>query len=133
MHACPSEKAVFRSSSTWRWVSALILSLFVSASNAGKIWLIRTIGEEAYAALLINLARKSKLSHALLGVAASSFFIALAGGTILLFYPAPRYWGFWLGSGVLLYAIAVLVYGMLAMIRVFRRAGLHVEAMGTAN
>jgi hypothetical protein len=107
-------------------VTALITFLFVSASNAGKIWMVRTIGEKAYAALLIDVARRSKLSHALAGVAACAFFIALAGGTILLFYPSPADdWGFWLGSGVLLYAAAIWFYGSLAMMRLFRRAALQ--------
>ena len=104
-------------------VAALMLSLLVSASNAGKIWMARTIGEKAYLALLLDLARNSRLWHALLCVAASAFFVALAGGTILLFYPEPNAdWGFWLGSGVLLYAAAMWIYGSLAMIRLFRRA-----------
>ncbi len=105
-------------------VSALVTFLLVSASNAGKIWIVRTIGEKAYATSLLDLARKSKLSHALLGLAASTFFVALAGGTILLFYPSEDEWGFWLGLGVLLYAGARWFYGTLAMIRLFRRAAL---------
>jgi len=103
-------------------VSALVTFLLVSASNASKIWIARTIGEKAYAAFVLDLARKSKLSHALFGLAASTFFVALAGGTILLFYPSEDEWGFWLGLGVLLYAGAKLFYGTLATIRLFRRA-----------
>jgi hypothetical protein len=114
-------------------VIVLIGSLFVSASNAGKIWIVRAIGEHAYAALLVDAARKSKLSHALIGVAASSFFIALAGATILLFYPAPANWGFWLGFGVVSYAVAVWFHGTLWMIRLFRRAALPRELVGTAE
>jgi hypothetical protein len=103
-------------------VAALMTFLLVSASNAGKIWIVRTVGERAYAALVLDLARRSRLSHALLGIAASAFFVALAGATILLFYPSPEEWGFWLGLGVLFYAGAVWLYGTLAMVRLFRRA-----------
>jgi hypothetical protein len=103
-------------------VSALVAFLLVSASNASKIWIARTIGEQAYAAFALDLARRSKLSHALLGLAATTFFVALAGGTILLFYPSEEEWGFWLGLGVLLYAGAKGLYGALATIRLFRRA-----------
>lgn len=109
-------------------VSALVAFLFVSASNAGKIWIVRTVGEEAYLGFLLDLARKSKLSHALLAIAASKFFAALAGGTILLFYPRESDWGLWLGLGVLLYAAATWFYGTLAMIRIFRRAASSLEA-----
>ncbi len=111
-------------------VSALVAYLLVSASNAGMIWTVRTIGEKAYAAALLELARRSKLSHALLGLAASTFFVALAGGTILLFYPSEDEWGFWLGLGVLLYAGAKGFYGTLAMIRLFRRAALPLAGEG---
>ncbi|HUC65724.1 MAG TPA: hypothetical protein VMA53_09875 [Stellaceae bacterium] len=115
-------------------VIVLIGSLFVSASNAAKIWVARAIGEKAYAALLVDAARRSKLSHALLGVAACSFFIALAGGTILLFYPRPTAdWGFWLGIGVLSYAAAVCVHQTLWTMRLFRRAALPREVAGTAQ
>jgi hypothetical protein len=103
-------------------VTALIMFLFVSASNAGKIWIVRTMGERVYAALLLDLARRSRLSHALLGVAAAAFFVAVAGGTIVLFYPSDEEWGFWLGLGVLLYAFAVWFYGTLATLQLFRRA-----------
>jgi hypothetical protein len=104
-------------------VAALMTFLLVSASNAGKIWIVRTIGERAYATFVLELARKSRLSHALLATAASAFFVALAGATILLFYPSPEEdWGFWLGLGVLVYAGAVWLYGTLATVRLFRRA-----------
>lgn len=103
-------------------VIALMGSLFVAASNAGKIWLVRTVGERAYAAFLIEVARKGQLSHALLGIAASSFFIALAGGTVLLFYPSVRDWGFYIAMGILLYGAAMWLYGSLFAVRLFRQA-----------
>ena len=114
-------------------VSALVTFLLVSASNAGMIWTVRTIGEKAYAASMLELARRSKLSHALLGLAASTFFVALVGGTILLFYPSQDEWGFWLGLGVLLYAGAKGFYGTLAMIRLFRWAALPRAGEGVAQ
>src|SRR5262249_45828242 len=53
-------------------VMALMVFLLVSARNAGKIWIARTIGEEVYAAFVLELARKSKPSHALFGLALST-------------------------------------------------------------
>ena len=107
-------------------VMALMGSLLVSASNARSIWMVRIIGEKEYLALLMNAARKGKLSHALLGTAMSSFFVALAGGTVLFFYPASdEDWGFWLGVGIVLYAAAMWLYGTLFAVRLFRRAALE--------
>src|SRR5262249_2296685 len=103
-------------------VSALVAYFLVSASNASKIWIVRTIGERAHLAFVLDAARKSKLSHALLPFVLSKVFVALAGGTVLLFYPSDDEWGFWIGFGVLLYAGAAGFYGTLAMIRLFRRA-----------
>lgn len=103
-------------------IAALMTFLLVSASNAGKIWMVRTVGENAYAAFMLDLARRSRLSHALLGIAASVFFVALAGATVVLFYPSEDEWGFWLGLGILAYAAAVWLYGSLAMVRLFRHA-----------
>lgn len=114
-------------------VSALVTFFLVSASNAGKIWIVRTVGERAYAAALLDVARRSTLSLALLGLSASAFFVALAGGTILLFYPSDDEWGFWLGLGVLLYAGATWFYGTLAMIRLFRRAARGPERVHIAH
>ena len=111
-------------------VSALVTFLLVSASNATRIWMVRTIGEATYAAFLLELARKSSLSSALLPIALSTFFVALAGGTILLFYPFGSDWGFWLGLGVVLYAAAKCFYGTLATLRLFRRAALPVAGGG---
>jgi len=114
-------------------VMALMVFLLVSAHNAAKIWITRTIGEEAYAAFVLDLARKSKPSHALFGLALSTFFVALAGATILLFYPSPEQWGFWLGLGIVFYAGAVAFYGTLATLRLFRRAAVSLPNEGVTR
>ena len=109
-------------------VTALVVSLFVSASNAGKLWVMRTMGEKAYLALCIDLARQSRLSRALLTVAASSFFSTLAGGVVLFFCWNPTNdWGFWVGLGVVIYGIAMGMYSALWMVRLFRRAAQTVK------
>ena len=85
--------------------------------------MVRAIGETEYWALLVDSARKSKLSHALLSILLSSFFIALAGGTVLLFYPAPSEdWGYWIGIGIVLYAVAACLHRALFTVRLFRQA-----------
>jgi hypothetical protein len=98
-------------------------SFLVSASNARGIWMARTIGEKAYAQFLLDLARKSKLSLALLSTTAPGLFTALAGGTILMFYQRPTLdWGYWLGLGVVFYGVADALYRSLFMMRLFRKA-----------
>src|SRR5665213_2581533 len=70
--------------STAMGVVVLVPSLLVSASNTSKIWFVRAYGESEYQALILRLAKGSKLSHALAVVFASALFIALAG-LVLLF------------------------------------------------
>lgn len=101
---------------------ALMLSLLVSASNASKVWIVRGIGEREYAALLRDVARRTRRVHALASVLGASGFIALAGLTVLLFYPDVAEWGFWLGAGILSYACAIAFHGTAFVLRVFREA-----------
>ena len=103
-------------------VVALILSLLVAASNASKLWIVRAAGEREYLALLHGFARKSRRSHALLGVLASSVFSTLAGGVILFFYPSQEDIGFWLGLGVVMYGVSMGIHGASFIFRLFREA-----------
>jgi hypothetical protein len=97
--------------------------MLVSASNAAKIWVARAMGEEAYLRMHLDLARKSKQSHALLGVAVSCAFIILAGVAILAFYPGPATGSaFWIGFGVVVYGAAMWMYGSLWFRRLYRMA-----------
>ena len=102
-------------------VMVLAPFLLVSAANAGKIWFLRAYGEAEYAALVVRLARKSRLSVALAGVAASGGFVILAG-LVLWFLSPPEQWGHWFGLGVMLYGFVVALYGSLHYVRIFRKA-----------
>jgi hypothetical protein len=56
------------------------------------------------------------------GVDASAFFFMLAGASILLFYPSPDEWGFWIALGIVSYGGIVGLFGALSTRRLFRRA-----------
>jgi len=104
-------------------VMALVAFLLVSAANTGKIWMVRTMGEHEYKMMLLRLAARSKLWHALGGVAVSSIFIVLAGAVVSFFYPDPvKDWGFWLGAGVMLYGVVIALYSSLSFMSLFRQA-----------
>jgi hypothetical protein len=80
-------------------------------------------GESEYLDLLQQLARRSKLSHALAATLVSSVFIAVIGFILLLLSPDPsKDWGFWFALGFLTYAFAVGFYGSLFFIKLFRKA-----------
>ena len=104
-------------------VAALVFFLLVSASNIGKIWLFRTIGEDEYLELMVRMARKSKLPYAICGVLASSFLVVLVGGLLVFLSPAPEQeWGYFVGVGIIYYGGAMAFYGSLSFIKLFRKA-----------
>ena len=109
-------------------VIALVLSLLAAAGNAGRMWVMISLGEQAYADFLMQVARNSKLSYALGCVSAAAFFFGLVGVTILMLANPSTLpgtcvsgWGEFIGAGVLIYAAAVWVYGTLSVVRLFHR------------
>ncbi|HXJ57355.1 MAG TPA: hypothetical protein VNU68_11895 [Verrucomicrobiae bacterium] len=110
--------------STGMGIIVLIPSLMVSASNTAKIWFARAYGESEYQELLLRLARKTRLSSALIPVLVAASFLALVGLVLLLLSPDPLTdWGYWFAFGFLAYAFVVGFYGSIFFIRLFRRAG----------
>jgi hypothetical protein len=109
--------------STGLAIIVLVPSLMVSAANAAKIWFARAYGESAFHELLLHVARKSCLSHALVPTIVAAFFTALVGLVLLLLSPDPtRDWGYWFGMGFLAYAFVIGLYGSLFFVRLFRKA-----------
>jgi hypothetical protein len=109
--------------STAAAVALITTVLLVAASNFGKVWLARTLGEEETQRLMLSIVRRSRLSSALWPLAASMVFMAGVGGLLLMFYPDPHTdWGFWIGTGVILYACLMSFYGTVAFRGLFRLA-----------
>ena len=104
-------------------IIVLVPSLLVSSSNIAKIWVVRSIGEQEYSDLLLRLAQKGKLFHAISCVLASQFFMFLFGVMLWLLSPDPLSdWGYWFGFGVMLYSVVIAFYGSLFFIRLFKKA-----------
>ena len=112
----------------------LVVSLLVSASNSSKIWFIRTMGEEEYYQLVLNLTARAKLGSSLLFLLLPAFFMGLLGGTVIFLYPDPNYfWGYYFGEGVLVYAAVIAIYSPLTFLRLRRknRAREQTRSIGT--
>jgi hypothetical protein len=109
-------------------VMALVVFLLVCASNASQVFLIRTVGEQAYFAFLLDVAKRGKLTHALAGIAASSGFVGLTAGAVFILYPDSREWGFYIAFGILVRAIGMLIHGSFFTVRLFRRAKAELNA-----
>lgn len=115
-------------------VVLLILSLFVSASNLGKLWMMRTLGEYEYSTMVFNLARRSKFSHALAIQLSASFFILVAGTVTIFLCDDPDHnWGYWIGMGIITYGVAMAFYGTISTIKLFRRVKKERENLSSEN
>jgi hypothetical protein len=76
-------------------IIVLVPSLLVSATNTSKIWFARAYGEKESAALVLEVARKSKLSHAVATTIISASFVAILGLILLFLCPNPEMdWGY---------------------------------------
>ena len=104
-------------------IALLVAFLLVCASNTSKVWMVRAMGETEYRRLMLRLASTSRLSHALAAAWISCGFLMLLGAVICLFYPDPAEDpGFWLGGGVVLYALVLGGYGTRSLVRLFAEA-----------
>lgn len=109
-------------------VMVLVPSLLVSASNIGKVWFVRAVGETEYSEMLLRLVSKSKFSHVLFGILMSSFFIVLTGLVLLFLCPDTQNWGHWFGEGIVLYGFVVALYSSLYFRKLFKKARNFSEA-----
>ena len=108
--------------STTLAVMALTVFLMISASNFGRVWQARVLGEDEIDRLSLVIARRSSLGQALWPRVVSALYVSAVGGLLIfLEYPGDN-WGFWVGMGIILYAAVILGYGALALTRLFRRA-----------
>ena len=83
---------------------------WICASNASKIWVARTVGEEAYHEHDVELIKHSGLASAVFFNCLPSLFYIVLGLTFLFLDDEPRTWGFHLGIGILAFGIAILVF-----------------------
>jgi hypothetical protein len=108
-------------------VMIFVMSSFVAASNTGKLWAIRALGEEEYRRHLCRVVRKTRPLYALSAIAVSAAFILLVGVTQILLGagPAEDWGGYWFGMGIVGLALALFIHGSLGYLRMYREAGQH--------
>jgi hypothetical protein len=108
-------------------VIVLTSSFLVTSSNLAGGWMMRALGEDEMQALLLRVARRSSLRSALTFVWASAAAVGIVG-VLLSWLSAPEEWGHYFGWGILVFALAKLLHGSLAMVRLFRRAATVADA-----
>ena len=99
-------------------IVVMVASLLVAASNSSKILLSRTLGESEYRALLVATAARAELIPGLIFTLLPALFMAILGWAVMYFYPTPETdLGYYVGLGILGYAMVVAIYGPLTFLR----------------
>lgn len=99
-------------------VVVLTTSFMVASANASKILIARALGEEEMAALSLRVILATPPWPGLLFLLLPGIFVALLGGSMLLFYPLGTEWGYYFALGMLVYALAIFVWYPLNYFRV---------------
>jgi len=102
-------------------VVVLTMSFMVAASNASKIFTARAIGEVELAALSRRAIQAMPPWPGLVYMVSPGFFITMLGGSVLYLYPRIDQWGHYIGSGMLIYALAIFIWYPLRYFSVRRR------------
>lgn len=115
-----------------RWPLAAIVvstaSVLVAARNFQSAWLMRSMGEEAYRNWFAERLSETRITLYLLCLAGNTLLMALVGGALLLFsirYPEIQIAPLGIGMGMIAYALAVVLYTLLALWRARRRERLR--------
>ncbi len=104
-------------------IVVLVASLLVSASNSSKIWLARAMGETEYLAMMLRMAARAQPGPSLVFSLMPALFMAILAAAVMLFYPNPDTdLGYYVGLGILGYALVVAIYGPTTFLR-YRKAG----------
>src|SRR5262252_6048331 len=108
-------------------VMALVMYCLVCFSNFTQVWARTTEGEAESEARLLALARKSKLSKALVPLYVAQGFLALVGLLLLALSDGFDHWAAWIGLGVLVQAGGFAIFGTTFFTRLFRRARISTD------
>jgi hypothetical protein len=93
-------------------------SLLVAARNFQGVWLMRTLGEEAYQRWMGDRMRETRPALYLGCLFAQTGLVGAIGGALVLF---SREWvSFGIGVGIIAYALAVLLFTLLSVWRLRR-------------
>ena len=99
-------------------IVVMVASFLVAASNSSKIIMSRTLGESEYRALIVATAARADLVPSLIFTLLPALFMAILGWAVMYFYPDPDTdLGYYVGLGILGYAMVVAFYGPLTFLR----------------
>lgn len=99
---------------------AAVTSLMVAGSNLSRAWVSRALGEKETLAMLRVAAGRIPRWKAIASVVVGACFVALAAGVLILTSGGSKAGAFWFALGLLIYAAAIALYGVLFVLRIYR-------------
>jgi hypothetical protein len=102
-------------------VMVAVTFLLVAASNIGRLWMVRALGEREMMDLVLRAAARSSLNGALATVWVSALFFFLAAG-ILFWLEFDDEIAWYFGVGLALYGLVFAIHSSFFFVRVFRQA-----------
>jgi hypothetical protein len=98
-------------------------SLLIAANNLERLWLVRSLGEARFAALLKEAAESRRLGLAISSLLGSGLLVAVTG-VMLMFLSSQRQgdWSYWFGLGLVFYGIVAGLVRTSYAVRLHRRA-----------
>jgi hypothetical protein len=102
-------------------IMVIVASFLVAGSNLYRGWFSRFIGEKEVERLMILAARRGRLRTAI-AFTCSGGLCVIAAGALTMWLSGPGQWGYWAGSGVAVYGLAIAGHGSAAVVRWFRKA-----------
>lgn len=102
-------------------ITVATTSFLVAARNLQSAWLMRTLGEEDYREWYVDQIRRTPLLLYLFCLGGQVLLTAAVGGALVVFHNASAI-VLPIGVGIIAYALAILIYTLLAYWRIRRGA-----------
>ena len=117
-------------------LSAIVVataSVLVAARNFQSAWLMRSLGETAYREWYVERIRGTRLGLFLFCLAGNTLLTAGVGAALIWFSDERLLIPLAIGMGIVAYAVAVLVYTLLAIFRIRRALKREARALAAAQ
>jgi len=100
----------------------MTVSFFVASSNASKILIAKTLGEDAYARLAKQVIQAAPPNLGWVYLLMPAALFSIPGWVLLIFYPEPTDWAFYFAEGIIVYSTVIAFWSSVRYVRIRKEA-----------